>query len=806
MATKSKPGEDRIRRRYELRGRVQGVGFRPWIYRLAVEEGLAGHVGNDPRGAFVEAEGPPAALARFEERLMNEWPPLVQIADRRAIDLPPAGDAAFVIAPSDRAGERRAEITPDTAVCADCRRELLDPADRRHRYPFINCTNCGPRYSIIRGVPYDRERTTMAAFAMCPDCRREYEDPADRRFHAQPDACPVCGPRAWLADAAGNVLTPADEATGGGEAVAEAARRLAAGAILAVKGLGGFHLACRADDDAVVLRLRARKSREAKPLALMVRDLDAARRLVELDKAAEAALASPAHPIVLAAARPDAPVSRHVAPGSDTLGVMLPYTPLHVLLFETELPGGGRLGSLVMTSGNPSAEPLCADNDEARSRLGAIADAFLLHDRDIERRVDDSVVASLALPEPGGAPVPALFPLRRARGYVPAPVVLAGEVPMPILAVGAELKSTVCLAAGREAVLSEHLGDLDNPETYRNFLSAVARLQNLLDIEPAAVACDLHPDYQATRWARSLDLPRVEVQHHHAHVVACLAEHHLDGEVMGLAIDGTGWGPDGTVWGCELLAAGAADYRRAGHLRPFPLLGGDAAARETWRPALALLGETYGDDLPAAAQEAFARIEPRAAALARRRLAAQGERALRTSSLGRLFDAAAFLLGIRDANRHEAEAPMALEAEAVRAAGGDAAALGLKKAPEPAPLPWSVAGGAGGIVLDVRPLVAGMVDGFAAGRPAGELAYAFHLALSEMLAAGTAAAARDAGLERVVLTGGSFANRILLARVRARLRAAGLRVYIHHLVPPGDGGVSLGQAVSAAARLERDGR
>lgn len=766
---------DRARRRWLIHGRVQGVGFRPFVYRLATEMKLAGHVGNDPRGAFIEAEGRPDDLQRFGERLRAELPPLAQIASVQETNMPPSGEKEFRIRPSATGGDQKAEITPDAATCEDCLRELHDPADRRGGYPFINCTNCGPRYSIVRDVPYDRVHTTMSAFTMCPACQTEYDDPADRRFHAQPNACSVCGPRVWLADRDGNELP--------GDAIPKAAKRLAAGEILAVKGLGGFHLACRADDDDAVAELRRRKNRESKPLAVMVASLQQAEQLATLDATAAEVLACPVRPIVLAPKRPDAPISEYVAPISECYGVLLPYTPLHELLFAQGL------GPLVMTSGNPSAEPLCCDNDEALRRLGKIADAFLMHDRDIERRVDDSVVLALSLP--GARTGSRIMPVRRARGLVPAPIHVGTTAAKPILAVGGELKSTVCLLHGHDAVLSEHLGDLTNPAAYRNFTETVDCFQMLLDVRPEVVACDLHPDYAASRYARGLDLPVTQVQHHHAHVVSCMAENDVTGEVIGVSCDGTGYGTDGTVWGCEVLVCDEADFRRPGHLRTFALPGGDAAAVETWRPAAGVLAETYGANWPDAAEAALQRADADVVALTRRRLVSDTARILRTSSLGRLFDAAAFLLGVCDRNRCEAEAPMAMEAAAAHC---DAAE----------PFDWALdETDDGTIQMDFRPLLRGLVGAVEAGRPAEESARRFHETVAAMLAACVERVAERTGLDRVMLTGGCFANRLLLRRLWDLLHASGLDVYIHGLVPPGDGGIALGQAVAAAARLEK---
>ncbi len=956
--------EGAVRRRLDVRGRVQGVGFRPFVYRLATEERLGGFVGNDERGAFLEVEGPPAIVARFRDRLQRELPPLARISELIERDLPPRGDGDFRIERSERHGRGRAEVAPDTATCPDCLRELLDPADRRHRYPFINCTNCGPRYSIVRGVPYDRDKTTMAAFALCPACQGEYDDPGNRRFHAQPNACPVCGPRVWLCDAEGRAISdcgfrisdlmdggsgaavtgsgaaqwateaqrrgggegecairnpqsppnsPADHADQGANPKSEirnpkspdpirlAAQILRDGGILAVKGLGGFHLAVRADSEPAVRRLRQRKHRDAKPLAVMVATLDDARALAELDDTAIALLTGPQRPIVLAPKR-DGALAPSVAPGSGEYGILLPYTPLHhLLLRDAGVP-------LVMTSGNPSDEPLCHRNDEALRRLAPIADAFLLHDRDIERPIDDSVVKVLAgdrerptpesqtisggnaaapttppdcvrgVPSQGGnrrtdsvnlslskgAPSIAFSVLRRARGYVPDPIRVRDRSAPPILAVGGELKSTVCLLDGERAVLSEHLGELPNPAAFRNFLAAAQRLQDLLEVAPALVACDLHPDYTATRWARSLGLPVTEVQHHHAHVVSCMAEHGLTGSVVGVSCDGTGYGTDGAIWGGEVLVCDESDFRRFAHLRYYPLPGGDAGAREAYRPAVGLLRETYGDSYADAAAFALARVAPDALTVTAHRCGS----AVRTSSLGRLFDAAAFLLGVCDRNDHEAQAPMALEAMALEHArrapleyGGCDAALAIagcrglrseaqqprprtdemspafqvsanhgtgprngsaEAAPAESEREWnsggepphskarSIADGGSAIEdpdvplpLDFAPSIRMLVEGMRAGRDVGELAWAFHDSLAALFADAAVRAARESGCGRVVLSGGCFANGLLLRGVAGRVRERGLDVYVHQQVPPGDGGLALGQAVVAAERYRR---
>ena len=758
------------------------MGFRPFVYRLANELALGGHVSNTLQGAELEIEGPGDGVRRFQDRLLRELPPLAHIATMAETALEPRGDREFRILASTVRGAQRAGITPDTATCVDCRDELLAAGDRRYRYPFTNCTNCGPRYAIIRSIPYDRPNTTMAPFRMCPTCQDEYDAPGDRRFHAQPNACAECHPRVRLVDDAGRRLP--------GDAVQGAVRLLADGAIVAVKGLGGFHLACRADSDEVVSELRRRKKREAKPFALMVPSRAEAERLVALSAVSAAALVSPIHPIVLALKRPGAPVSRHVAPGTDCYGVMLPYTPLHILLFSEGL------GPLVMTSGNPSAEPLCGDNGEALRRLRGIADAFLLHDRDIERRVDDSVVMGAVLPcrsgsDQGREPEAVTVPLRRARGYVPGAISVPVPVTEPVLALGGELKSTVCILDRDQAVLSEHLGELSNPAAYRNFLRAIECFQALLDLRPRVVAHDMHPEYASTRYARGLDERTTAVQHHHAHMVSCMAENGLSGRVVGVTCDGTGFGTDGTIWGCEVLVGDEWGFDRQGRLGAFPLLGGDAAAVETWRPAAGLLAAAYGFDWTAVAAGLDDRFDAEAVAVAAARFTSDSRPVVRTSSLGRLFDGVAFLLGTCVRNRFEAEAAMGLQAAAVAADG-------------PESLPWRVAELPDGtLLMELGPLVDAVTGAARDGAPVGRVARGFHEAVAQMLAACTLRIAARERLGRVVLSGGCFANRLLLERLWELLGRGGLDVYIHRLVPPGDGGISLGQAVVAGARLRR---
>ncbi|MBU1429756.1 carbamoyltransferase HypF [Myxococcota bacterium] len=740
-----------VRQRLEVRGRVQGVGFRPFVYTLAASEALSGFVGNDERGVFIEVEGPPPRVARFVERLSAEAPPLSRIHDLACADVALRGEPGFHILKSTRAQAAEVEIAPDANTCPACLRELLDKGDRRAGYPFINCTHCGPRYTIVLDRPYDRAVTTMASFPMCAACQAEYDDPHDRRFHAQPNACPRCGPRVWLSDPQGRELA--------GAPFAQVQARLLAGEIIAIKGLGGFHLACRAEDDEAVRRLRARKGRAARPFALMVPDVDAAHRLVKLTPQDQALLESVARPILLCPRREGAAISPAVAPSTDRLGLMLPYTPLHHLLFQ-----GAALGPLVMTSANPNAEPLCVDNDEALSRLAGLADALLLHDRPIARGVDDSVIL-------GG---PDALPIRRARGYVPEPLWLSLKSPAPILALGGELKSTLCLLRGHEAILSEHLGTLSNPAALRNFLGRVADWPRFFEIEPAYIAVDLHPGYASTRHAAKLDRPIIKVQHHHAHLAACLAEHGLEGPAIGLIADGTGYGTDGQIWGGEILLGDLARFDRIGSLYPFTLQGGDAAAYDPWRPAAALLLAALGE-IPEGSL-------PVPSALATRLMTRE---ALQTTSLGRLFDGVASILGICSKNRFEAEAAMALEALAVAA-------------PQAPALPWALIEAEGQRRIDWRPTVRALVASTA---PLEIKAAGFHAALAAAFAEAAARTAAASGVGLVVLSGGCFINTPFRSGVRASLEAQGLRVLTHQRVPTGDGGLALGQAVVAAARL-----
>ncbi|MDX6408224.1 MAG: hydrogenase maturation protein HypF [Gaiellaceae bacterium] len=709
----------RERRRFRVTGVVQGVGFRPFVYGLARAHGLGGFVLNDGAGVVVEAEGPTCSLERFAAALRDEAPTLARVDSVVSEPLRASGESDFRIEASAQAGGS-ALIPADVATCDDCLRELFDPNDRRYRYPFVNCTQCGPRFTIVTGVPYDRSLTTMSGFPLCRDCRFEYEDPENRRFHAEPIACPVCGPR---------LSVPLEEAV-------DAFR---AGGIVAVKGLGGYHLACDAGNEEAVSRLRARKHREDKPFAVMTNRPE---RLGAVGEAEELLLSARECPIVLLRRLPDAPIAQGVAPGTPWIGVMRPYTPLHHLLIED-------VGApLVMTSGNRSDEPIAFEDAEALDRLGEIADLFLSHDRPIHRRCEDSVMRRS-------------FPIRRSRGYVPSALRLPVDAPRPIVAVGAELKSTFCVARGGEAFLSPHLGDLDSELAYRAFRTDLDLYLAMLGVEADTFAYDLHPEYLATKWALEHDSELLGVQHHHAHAAACLAEHGEVGPTLALVFDGTGYGPDGTLWGGELLRCDLATFERLGHLRPVPLPGGEAAIREPWRTAASYL-ELAGRPVP------FERWP-----VVRKSLEVN---APKSSGMGRLFDAVAAVLGVREQVTYEGQAAIELEQLA-----GDAPAD---------PYEWRFGDG--------PELVALVHDDLAAGRPRDEIAAAFHETVAR------AAADLCAELESqgtVVLSGGSFQNLRLLASTTARLQGHGFQVLTHKAVPPNDGGISYGQAAVAAARL-----
>jgi hydrogenase maturation protein HypF len=753
---------------------VQGVGFRPFVYRLAVEEELAGSIGNNTDGVTIELEGAPERIEAFLLRLCTETPPLARIDAVAVQALEPTGESHFRIVASEVHGAVATGIPADAATCDDCLRELLDPADRRFRYPFLNCTNCGPRFTITRRIPYDRPQTSMVVFPMCPECQREYDDPLNRRFHAQPNACTVCGPHLWLSDAGGAAVACEDPVQATIDALVE-------GKVAAIKGIGGFHLSVDATNEAAVARLRQRKRRFGKPLAVMVRDLGAASALCDLTDAEEKLLLTPARPIVLARHRAGSLIAPSVAPGIPWLGIFLPYAPLQHLLFADP-----RVQALVMTSANLSEEPICIDNHEARQRLGAIADLFLLHNREILQRCDDSVAAIVD----GRTQF-----LRRARGYVP----LAVDLPIdtqPLLAVGGHLKSVFALSKGRFVYQSQHLGDLENLTGLEFFEESLAHLMRTFEIEPTAVVHDLHPGYLSTewakRWAAERNLPLLAVQHHHAHVAACMAEHGVTEPVIGLALDGTGYGTDGKIWGGEVLIAELGGFQRFAHLAYAPLPGGEKAIREPWRMALGAL-HAAGLDIHSPHIVALVGASAEEARIVARMIE-RGLNAPLTSSCGRLFDAvAALVLGRRTVD-YEAQAAIELEGIAV----DEPMELDSPYSFDLAPGDWTKREPS---VLSAASLLRAVVEDLRAGVPAARIAAGFHAAVALVFVRAAAQARAATGTETVALSGGCLANRCLAHLLRTGLEREGFKVLAPARVSPGDGGLSYGQAAVAAALL-----
>jgi hydrogenase maturation protein HypF len=755
--------------RIEVRGTVQGVGYRPWVYRTALDESVTGRVWNHTSGVTIEAFGDDARLASFLERIRNGGPPAARVNDVRSVPIDPETIAGFSIAQSSGADEIQISIPPDLATCDDCAREVAEPSDRRFGYPFTNCTNCGPRFTIARGVPYDRHATTMAKFEMCDDCRREYDSPADRRFHAQPNACPSCGPRLSIVDARGDDIASADP-------IADISSALLGGAVVAIKGLGGFHLACDATSDEAVARLRHRKRREEKPFAVMVRDLDEASRLADLTPVERAELESVERPIVLCDAREGSPIAGAVAPRNRLVGLMLPSTPLHHLLLAAVTR------PLVMTSGNLAEEPIAYGNQEAIARIGPICDLLLLNNRDIETRCDDSIVRVVA----GAATV-----LRRSRGYVPRALQTPMRFDSPILACGAQLKNTFALATGDRIHLGPHIGDLENVDTLDSFEQSIARMERFLRIRPAVVAHDRHPGYQSTLYAMERPgVTRVAVQHHHAHVAAVMAEHRVDGPALGFAWDGTGLGTDGAAWGGELLLAHYDRFERLATLRPIRLAGGDVAIRQVWRLAVALLDDTFGpngwpDSLPIATK-----LDP-VATRSVRSILASGLNTTPAHGAGRWFDAfGAIFLG-RDQSRYEGQ--VALE-------------WNLAADPsERTPFALEIDRTGSILTVDLRPALVDAVRAWSGGAAVSTIAGRFHATLS---AAGLATLrALPAGTVSlpVVLGGGCFQN-ALLAESFLRDLTPEFDVALPRAVPPGDGGIAFGQAVVANALIRQGGQ
>ncbi len=785
------------RQRHEIQGIVQGVGFRPFVYRLAHELDLSGWVRNTPAGVELEIQGGTSALETFNELLRTTLPPLALITSHQCTDIPVNDHQTFTILQSG-SGTADIQIAPDSALCTDCLRELFDPADRRFRYPFITCTNCGPRYSIITGIPYDRPATTMTGFHLCPDCLREYQEPLDRRFHAQPIACHACGPRISLIVSGSLTLQAECD-----EAVIRAVELLKGGKILAAKGIGGYHLAVDACSNAAVQRLRERKKRDEKPFAVMAANLETARELALMSEVEERLLCSPEAPIIIVRKRPGTQLSTLIAPNNGWVGLMLPYAPLHHLLFRDNFT------ALVMTSGNISDEPVAFEDQDAFDRLAGIADYFLLHNRTIHIRSDDSVMRVFH-----GKP---LF-YRRSRGYAPRAVKLPFAVP-PLLATGAELKNAICLADGERAVLSQHIGDLRNQATLDSFNHTIAHLSGLLEVKPALVACDLHPDYLSSRYAEESGLPLVMVQHHHAHLASCMAENGLDGDVIGIIFDGTGYGTDGTIWGGEFLVGGYGGFQRAGHFKPLPLPGGDAAVREPWRMAMSYLYQSLGE-AAFAIDHPVARVLPEQERALFVRMLQRRINSPLTSSCGRLFDAVAALLNIRHMVSYDGQGAIELESLAEKIESeenevksplikGELEGFAFDSEIKSPPAPLSQRGGYHFNVechenapfqLDFSPMFTEILTDIADGIETSSIAWHFHKTVASATADACLHIAASAGLDRVVLSGGVFQNRLLSEMIYTALSDKGLTVFTHRLVPPNDGGIALGQAAIAGRR------
>jgi hydrogenase maturation protein HypF len=804
------------RRRIVIQGIVQGVGFRPFVYGQALQWGLVGFVLNDSGGVTIEVEGDAESLNGFQQALQENVPPLARIDMLIAEPIEPRYDSTFSIVESQSGTERQALISPDTATCDDCLHELFDSGDRRYRYPFINCTNCGPRFTIIQDVPYDRDKTTMRMFPMCVDCQSEYEDPLNRRFHAQPNACPVCGPQVYLRDRDGdihnssqsNILVEeqpreADKSAMGtinrplrvrddedGDPIAEAVEMLAGGSILAIKGLGGYHLACDALNDAAVRRLRQRKHREAKPFALMVPDVETAGKLCRVSDDEAALLRSHNRPIVLLSQRKDCPVAPDVAPAYDTLGIMLPYTPLHHVLLKTfaEYVEVDRPVALVMTSGNLSEEPIAYKDADAVARLATIAEGTLAHNREIHMRCDDSVTRIAA----GDVQI-----FRRSRGYAPEPIMLSFDLPVPMLACGAHLKNTFCLGKGRQAFISHHIGDLENLETLTSFREGIKHFQRIFGIDPQVVTYDIHPEYLATKYALDTTIPtKIGIQHHHAHIASVMAEHELEGPVIGIAADGTGYGTDGAVWGCEIMRADLAGFERLAHLEYVPLPGGEQAVHQPWRMAAVNLARAYDNelknvDIPFVEQLDFSKWHV---------LSQMIEKQINcplTSSLGRLFDAVAALIGVRNEALYEGQAAIELEILARRQQGSignensDIYPFAMRSRDQmPA-------------ILDVSQMFHAIVHDIQQGTSSSLIAFRFHRSIAELLVTACVDAREQTGLDIVALSGGVFQNQLLLEMLKLRLEGLSFRVYINRRVPLNDGGISFGQIAVATALMQR---
>jgi hydrogenase maturation protein HypF len=755
------------RRAIVVRGIVQGVGFRPFVYNLAVRLHLAGYVRNQTGSVHIEIEGEASTLDQFLEELAHHPPPLAQVEEVSWERQPLRGEADFRIETSEADATSPIFISPDVAVCAECVAEMMDPGDRRFWYPFLNCSNCGPRLTIITGAPYDRSRTTMAPFVMCPACGAEYDDPCHRRFHAQPTACPKCGPRL-------RVLGPTGQRIVRGDPLRRFALALRDGKIGAIKGLGGYHLTCDARNPVAVAELRKRKHRDEKPFAVMVPNLTAAETLCHIEQKERELLASPQSPIVLLRRRLPSVIAEAVAPGNPLLGVMLPYTPLHHLLFPSvaNMP-------LVMTSGNRSDEPI-AYGDDAPDQLAGIADLFLVHDRPIHVRCDDSVMRLVDGIE---------LPLRRSRGYAPRPIELPFPCPRPLLAVGGQLKVTFALGRDRQAFLSQHMGDLDHFEAYRAFEKDIPLFEELFGLKPQVLACDMHPDYATTRHARQRaereGKQLLTVQHHQAHMASCMAENQLNETVIGVTFDGAGYGTDGTVWGGEFLLGDYRQFRRAAHMRPVGMPGGEAAVRQPWRMALAHLVDAE-TTLPPLTE----RLLPAQTRTVTQMLQRRFNSPL-TSSIGRLFDAVASLAGVRDQVSHEGQAAIELEWLAATVPSDGAYPFTIASSPE----------GKWPLIVDTRPMIRAIAADVIASVEQALIARRFHSSVTDMVAEVCGLIRETTGIDAVVLSGGVFLNALLATEVSVRLRGGGFRVYRHRLVPPSDGGLSLGQLAIVASLL-----
>jgi hydrogenase maturation protein HypF len=747
----------------DITGIVQGIGFRPFVYNLAKTHSIRGWVLNNGKGVFIDAEGEDGNLHQFVQDIPALAPPLARIESFQVRHLNPFGYIAFEIKKSEDAQDKFVLISPDVATCDQCLSELFSPKDFRYRYPFINCTLCGPRFTIIRDIPYDRHKTTMAPFKMCPVCQKEYEYPSDRRFHAQPNACSACGPSLYLEDREGKEVS--------GDPIEKTLEFLKNGQIAAIKGLGGFHLACDAKNQDAVSSLRSRKFREDKPFAVMCRNIDEVKEHCEVSEDEEKLLLSVERPIVILRRREDSSIAHAVAPYQNTLGVVLPYSPLHHLLLN------GPLKTLVMTSGNISDEPISYKNEEGSHRLSTIADYFLFHNREIHMRCDDSVTRVFE----GKS-----YILRRSRGYVPSPIKLPYPLEM-ILACGGELKNTFCLTRGNYAFISHHIGDLENLETLTSYEEGIKHFKKLFYIEPKAVAYDLHPDYLSTQYALSIpDIRRVGVQHHHAHIVSAMAENGIEGDVIGVALDGTGFGLDGTIWGGEFIKANLRDFERLAHLRNVPMPGGSMVIREPWRMAMVYLSEAFGEEAGSLRIDLMKRIDFQKWGILKRAI----EKKINTpwtSSMGRLFDAVSSLLSIRDEVHYEGQAAIELEMMADQ---------GVKER-----YPFTIHQDKTPMVIDPGEMIRAIVRDLIDGTPSARISGKFHRTIARLITETCEAIRSKEELNRVVLSGGVFQNFFLLPLVTEGLKSSGFDVYTHHLVPANDGGISLGQAVIAQMSL-----